>query len=243
MESAMQGLKGRLGQLFTGWFSREANPVRVEIGRELPADSHARTATQVHTGETWPSKIIRFGRRKSEVTRIDRGLSEMLDVMQALRAHMDQQATRSQRMLELVEQLSHLPESQIQQERLLGTLHEQLTSHTRLSERMADSLGSLSRAASTHDQTINAMSKQMQSGQDRMLEGISSLYGSLGELDARHQTSANALRQLSEQLRNSEQVSREMFQQSQKQVVVLTIACGGLAALALAVAGYVAFFR
>jgi hypothetical protein len=177
----------------------------------------------------------------------DRGYNEMMTLLDDVREHMQHQANRSERLLQVMEglpeALQNLPETNRNQVRILEAIEGHLDQQTQNQSHLTNAINGLSRTTETQEQNIGIikehLGRQEQTDQ-QMLTSFSSLTNTLGKLNESSQASAKSLQQLTDRGEEREHEMRDLFKRNQKQMAAMSAVSWALALVALAVAGFVA---
>lgn len=170
--------------------------------------------------------------------------SDAIDVVQAVREHLHQQAHRSERLLETLQGLPQaiqtLPETNRNQSRMLEVLQLHLDQQGKQASKLHDVLATLAHANETSTQMMGLMQQHVESNREHNERFIQS-FASMGEIlqrigDSSH-ASLQTLRDLSNQ---SDRRLQELVDRSNRHARMLSITSWITAAIALALAAYVA---
>ncbi len=185
--------------------------------------------------------------RETTGAELKRGYNEMLDTVQALRRHMDEQAQRSQRLLDLMEGLPEalrsLPELTRHQTRTLEAIHGQIQGQSESTQRLGTALSELATATSHQQAAIGQMHDQMQANRqssDALMDSLGGLSETMGRMTDASRANVDAVNRIAEQTAANESRTTELFRRSQKHATAMSAVSWSLALAALAVAGYVA---
>jgi hypothetical protein len=237
----MAKLKTRFGK-FVQWF--KSNPSTSKSTTKTSTNENALATTVMDK----PADLA--GRKLAKETpmqQMQKGYNEMIDLMGAVRGHMELQSQRSERLLNVLEglpqALQSLPETSRNQTRTLQAIQTNLEQQGKHNAKLSDALNGLSTTTSQHQHAMTAVGKQLDAGHQRseqMLNSFSSLSTTLDRMGESNEASTGLLRQIAEQESKASQQVRELFTRNQKHMTTMSVVSWSLALIALTVAGYVA---
>lgn len=178
--------------------------------------------------------------REAVVNELRRGYNQLVDTMQAVRGHMEDQSRRSDRVMEVIEALPEvlrtIPETARQQNETLLGLAKSLEAQNRSTAELTDALSGLAQATKQQEQALAGMHDRLndtllrgESSQQAMVSGIDQMSQAISGVTRDQQDGRAAIAQVAEQTRRQ-----------QKQMVAMNGVSWALAVLALGVAGWVA---
>ena len=219
----------------TGGAGEAASPVAVE--------ARPREAQQPAQGGGWFFR--RRNQKKNNLAQLQRGYEDVVDLMETCKAHMESQAQRADRLLELLEDLPEalrvIPESSRQQARMIEGLQKHLEGQSANTEKLTQAVTGLASATQQHERAMNAIQKQLDANQAngaRMVESFSALGDTLGRIGAAHQSGNDLLNTMAETVKQSDDQMRELFNRNQRQTTIMSVVSWTLAITALLVTGY-----
>ncbi|XAL98103.1 hypothetical protein OT109_10895 [Phycisphaeraceae bacterium D3-23] len=178
--------------------------------------------------------------REAVINELRQGYTELVDTMSAVRTHMEDQARRSDRVLEVIEQLPEvmrsIPESNHRQNETLAGLTQSLESQNHSTEELTRALGGLADATRQQEQSMNGM-------HDRLNNTLSQTEAVNHEMAAGIDKMSGAIEGVHEDQRTGREVLAEIAGQSQRQqkhLMAMTGITSAVAIAALCIAGYVA---
>ena len=210
---------------FFSWARRGKPPVSVEVARrDSPEASNQVTLQQ-----------------------LKQGYGEVVDTMKSVRAHLDQQADRSEQMLmlmkDLPEVLRSIPEGTKTQTRMLEAIHANLERQNETSSHLTSAITGLAAAAASQEKALTSINDHMaeeKDTRDRLNDGVSTLNDTLGHVMDSNSATRESMGAVVEQTRVNDERMREMYQRSQKMNTAMVLLCLALATGALALGGYMA---
>ncbi len=191
-----------------------------------------------------------FFRKRSQkqqnLQQLQRGYEDVVDLMETCKSHMESQAQRADRLLELLEDLPEalrvIPESSRQQAKMIEGLQSHLENQNQNTARLTDAVEGLATATQQHEKAMGVIQSQLDANQqngERMVESFSALGDTLGRIGAAHQSGNDLLNTMAEKVQKSDDQMRDLFTRNQRQVTVMSLISWTLAISALLVAGYI----
>ena len=197
-------------------------------------------------GENLPAQSSSGGREVS-IAQIKQGYSEVVDTMQSVRRHLDDQAQRSDRMIQLLEGLPEviksLPEQNKAQTEMLRAIFQNMERQTETTGQLSTAISSLSTVGENQQKTMNELQDHLRAedvARRELRDGIGTLDETLTEVRDSSDSSRAALESISEQAKQRDTAIGEMFQRSQKTTSAMMAVSWALAIVALAVSAFVA---
>lgn len=231
-----QKLNSRVHDFFQK-FKRDRGPVKVDPQRDAEAEAG-------ETGENLPAQS---GGRDVSIAQIKQGYGEVLDTMQSVRRHLDDQAQRSDRMISLLEGLPEvirsLPEQNKAQTEMLRAIYQNMERQTETTGQLSTAISSLSTVGENQQKTMGELQDHLRAedvARRELREGIGTLDKTLTEVRESSDSSRSALESISEQAKQRDTAIGEMFQRSQKTTSAMMAVSWALAIVALAVSAFVA---
>lgn len=225
----MPQIKDKVSSFFN-WARKDKAPVSVEVARRDDADEPDETT-------------------KKEVTiqELKRGYGEVVQTMQSLRTHLDQQSRRSEKMLELLRDLPDairsIPESNRTQTSMLEAIHENLDRQNQTTNQLTEAITGLATASSHQQRALAAIDTHLaeeHESRGRLGEGVAALNATLGQVTESNAATRDSMGAVVEQTRVNDERMRNMYQRSQKMNTMMVLLCLALATGALALGGYMA---
>jgi phosphoglycolate phosphatase-like HAD superfamily hydrolase len=254
----MSRLSDTLGSLFRrsprlGNGAPAAPPIQVHV--DHPADQTGSTSAtngSAHPLTPRPAGSPRGllsrlpgAKRDAAIAELRHGYDQVLDLMQVVRQHLQDQSERSERMLRLMERvpeaLSTLPQQTANQTVLIETISTALEQQGRQSRHLSEALNHVAEASEHQGQVLGLIQDQLEQGRatdQQSLRSMDAMNQTLIQLSQTNHASAQTLAMVSEQSERSTQQVAALLQRSQHQLAVLTIASWVIAATALGVALY-----
>ncbi len=181
------------------------------------------------------------------IQQLKQGYGEVVETMKSVRNHLDEQAERNRRMLELMEGLPEvlraIPESARNQARMTEALHQHLERQNDTSAQLTSAITGL---AGTSEQQHKALSEirehlaEEDQSRGRLNHGVAALNDTLGHVMDSSAATRASMGAVVEQTRVNDERMRTMFQRSQKMNTAMVLLCLALATGALALGGYMA---
>jgi bacterioferritin (cytochrome b1) len=173
---------------------------------------------------------VAVARREASLLQLKRGYNEVADTLTTVRRHMDEQADRSERMIQLMEGLPDLlrtlPEHSASQTRILEGIAESMKAQQQTSERLGNALATATESqkqVSTHlKQQLDASNQSSR----EMREALTGLSSTLGDVNRSNESTRSAFIEGSQQ-------TRDLFARTQKMMAVLTAVTALVAAAAI----------
>ena len=217
----------KLSQFFS-WSRKGKKPVQVDVARV--EDPDAPPSTQV------------------SLAQLKQGYGEVVDTMKSVRSHLEQQADRSQQMLEVMRQLPDalkaIPQTAETQTRLLESIQANLDRQNETSGHLTTAITGLASAAASQEKALGKISDHMaeekQTRRD-LTDTVGSLNSTLGDVTAASTATRESMGAVVDQTRHDSEQMRELFQRSQKMNTAMVLLCLALATGALALGGYMAY--
>lgn len=225
------------------WF-RPGSDGGSEASGPVAVETRPREDQQPTQGGGWFFR--KRNQKKQNLAQLQRGYEDVVDLMESCKSHMESQAQRADRLLELLEDLPEalrvIPESSRQQAKMIEGLQSHLENQSSNTERLTDAVAGLATATHQHEQAMGAIQKQLDANQQngaRMVESFSALGDTLGRIGAAHQSGNDLLNTMAETVKQSDDEMRELFTRNQRQATVMSLVSWTLAISALLVAGYI----
>ena len=217
----------KLGQFFS-WSRKGKKPVQVDVARV--EDPDAPPSTQV------------------SLAQLKQGYGEVVDTMKSVRSHLEQQADRSEQMLEVMRQLPEalraIPQTAETQTRLLESIQANLDRQNETSGHLTTAITGLASAAASQEKALGQISAHMaeekQTRRD-LTDTVGTLNTTLDDVTAASTATRDSMGAVVDQTRHDSEQMRELFQRSQKMNTAMVLLCLALATGALALGGYMAY--
>lgn len=198
-----------------------------------------------YTDETRPVRLSRT-QRDEAIQSLQHGYTEVLDLMSSVRNHLDQQALRSDRLLDQLDGLPHaiqsLPESNRNQARMLEAIEGHLDSQHRAAREMNESMAGLARSADSQVQIMTALQQQFEQRTEtdrQMVKSFSTINETLIQLNRSSESSLLFLQQLAER---SDRTHEEMSQIVRRNRIHNTVLAGTTCSVLILAIASIAFF-
>lgn len=220
----MPPIKDKVGHFFA-WALKGKDPVSVDVARRDDPDA--------------PKEV--------SIQQIKQGYGEVVETMQSVRSHLEQQADRSEKMLELLgslpEVLQSIPESTRTQTGMLEAIHAHLQDQNQTSQQLTDAITGLATASSHQQRSLTAIDTHLAEGHEsrsQLNQGVAALNDTLGQVRESNAATRASMGAVVQQTQVNDERMREMYQRSQKMNTMMVILCLALATGALALGGYMA---
>lgn len=251
----MPQIKDKVSSFFS-WARKGKEPVTVEATRTpededtttLPATTPAGTSGTSGGGSAGTSGGgASGGGKEATLQQLKQGYGEVVETMQSLRTHLQQQSDRSEKMLELMRDLPaairSIPESNRTQTSMLEAIHANLDRQNQTTDQLAEAIASLATASSHQQRSLSSIDTHLveeHESRGRLGEGVEALNDTLGQVTASNTATRESMGAVVEQTRVNDERMRTMVQRSQKMNTAMLLLCLALAAGALALGGYMA---
>ena len=173
--------------------------------------------------------------------------NEVVELVNALRSHMEQQSNRSERLLDKMEglpaALESLPRTSQTGERMLETMQQHIELQQNHSERLVQVIESMSTSSKHRDQTINMLQRQITAAQEKdakFMSGFETLGQTMSKMGDVQAESASMLQRIAETANHAEKRMRDVIDTSRRQAWTGLISVGAMAAVLLAMTTFVA---
>lgn len=244
---------GPFGQFFRHHDNDHTNPVHVEVEDtgmtvvdRLSHDHEDHTEPDVVgiSGETSVQRHEDAERTAFAIERLQEGYSQVMDLMTNVREHMQSQSERAERALTTLETMSeslaNVPEVTRSHTFMVQTLRDHLGSQYDASERLANALGDLSRTTEQREEAMNTMNHQLNSHlrtTNQMIDTMSTVNGSMGNVKVANENNTAVLRGLLTQAKLSDERTADLVQSNRKHLTALCVVSWllGVAAIVVAV--------
>ncbi|MEM1028165.1 MAG: hypothetical protein AAGJ38_08785 [Planctomycetota bacterium] len=220
----MAHLKDKVGHFFA-WTRKGKEPVEVDVARRDDPEA--------------PKEV--------SIQQIKQGYSEVVETMQSVRSHLEQQADRSEKMLELLgnlpDALRSMPDQARNQTEALESIRTHLENQNQTAQQLTDAITGLATASSHQQRSLSAIDQHLAEGHEsrtQLNQGVGALTDTLGEVRASNAATRESMGAVVEQTRVNDERMREMVQRNQKMNTLMLILCLALATGALALGGYMA---
>ncbi len=220
--------------------------IATKIGRLFKLRRPVEVDPHTHSNSSNRSLSTRAG-REATLHQLQEGYMEVVDTMQALRSHMEEQARRSDRLLNMMEGLPDvlrsIPESNRNQTDVLKAIQGQMRTQTETTGQLSSALSGLSDATTHQHAALGELQKQMQTSNEQgasLRDSLGILSETMEHVTEASQSNVDAMDRIAEQTRNSDQRLRDLFGRTQKHTTVMSAVSWALALAALSIAGYVA---
>ncbi|MEM1108748.1 MAG: hypothetical protein AAGH99_08665 [Planctomycetota bacterium] len=225
-------LKDKVGSFFA-WARKDKPPVSVDVTRR--------------DGEVGQAEGSPEASREVTLQQIKQGYVEVVETMKSVRGHLEQQADRSERMLNLLEDLPEalrsLPETARTQTGVLQGIQSHLEDQNQTSQKLTEAITGLATASSHQQRSLASLDSHLADGQEtrsQLNDGVAALTDTLGEVRESNAATRESIGAVVDQTRQNEAQMREMMQRNHKTNTLMMILCLALATGALALGGYVA---
>ena len=220
-------------------FRRDKGPVKVA--------PRAHEAEAGDAGDNIPAANAAGSGRDVSIAQLKQGYGEVLDTMQSVRRHLDDQAQRSDRMIHLLEGLPEvlrsLPEQNKTQTEMLRAISDNMARQTETTGQLSSAITSLSTVGENQQKTMNDLQDHLRAedvARRELREGIGTLDETLGQVRESSESSRATLETITHQAKQRDDAIGEMFRRSQKTTSAMMAVSWALAIVALAVSAYVA---
>jgi len=249
MEDTMSTITTRLGGLFKRMGLTK--PVSLQIANKADRaaeslEAMAKTPEQHENKSTggwlsrWPG-----AQRDRAIAELQRGYTEVLDLIRHMRQHMDSQSQRSERMMEILDRLpdalASLPESARNQARMIEVLQNNFERQNNQGKQFNETMAALVASAEHQGQTMGAIQQQIASSNqydEKMLASFTAMNQTLHQLDESNRSGVQTFRNITEMASKSDQRLETLMKRNTRHMTVLTITSWVLAGIALVAATY-----
>lgn len=225
---------------FFNWARFGKKPVKVDATRRLE-DLSDENATELATSGGSSGGGVTMKELKN-------GYGEVVETMKSVRAHLEEQSHRSDRMLELMqhlpEVLQSIPEANRTQARMLEALHENLGRNNDASERLSEAISGLTTAAGSQERALTSIRDHLaeeDQTRERLNQGVTGLNDTLSHVMDSNTATRDAMGSVVEQSRVNDEQMRDLYRRSQKMTTAMVLIALALATGALALGGYMAY--
>ena len=174
------------------------------------------------------------------------GPSQVVELVHALRNHIDQQSDRSERLLDkmadLPEALRSLPQASATSERLLETMQKHLDQQQGHATRLIQVIEDMSTASKHRDKTIDVLQRQIvttQSKDAQLMEGFQSLTRTMSKMGDIQAKSAGTLHQVAETASRAEARMHHAVAAGRRHTLTWMLSVGAMALVLLAMTAFV----
>lgn len=185
--------------------------------------------------------------REVSIHQLKQGYGEVIETMQSVRRHLDEQAKRSDRLFELLEglpqALQSLPEQNRTQTEMLQTIASSMERQTQTTGELSTAISGLTTIGENQQKTMTNLQEHLRAedvARRELRDGIGALDTTLGEVRQSSDASRATLESISSQARDRDAAIAEMFRRSQKTTSAMMAVSWALAVVALAVSAFVA---
>lgn len=221
----MAQIKDKVGSFFS-WARAGRQPVSVEVARREKEEAASKEVT---------------------LQQLKQGYGEVVETMKSVRTHLEEQAHRNGRMLELMEGLPDvlraIPESTRAQAKMMEALQQHLERQGENSRELSSAITGLASTSDQQHKALSAIREHLADEGDtrgRLNQGVTALNDTLGHVMDSNAATRDSLGSVVEQTRVNDERMRTMFQRSQKMNTAMVLLCLALATGALALGGYMA---
>ena len=184
-------------------------------------------------------------KREVTIAQLKQGYGEVVETMQAVRTHLDDQATRSAEMMEtmrgLPEVLRTIPEATRVQTQLLKAIQSHLESQNTTNGHLTDAINGMARSAREQDETLADIREHLgaEAGTRRELHtGIVALHSTMESVESSNLAARDALSEAQSQAQRAEERMAEMYRRGQRTNAIMLLISALLAAGAVGAAVY-----
>ena len=225
----MPQLKDKVSHFFS-WARKGKGPVSVDVTRrdDDGENPEARKEVTLH--------------------QLKQGYSEVVETMQSVRTHLEEQSGRSEQMLALMQDLPEvlrsIPEGTRTQTKMLEAIHANLQQQNETSGHLTSAITGLASAAASQEKALTQISDHLteeQGTRNQLNEGVATLNTTLSHVMDSNAATRDSMGAVVEQTRVNDERMRQMYQRSQKMNTAMVLLCLALATGALALGGYMAF--
>jgi len=217
-------LKNKVGHFFA-WALKGKAPVTVDVARREDPEAAPEVSIQ----------------------QLKQGYGEVVETMKSVRTHLDSQADRSERLLELLgdlpDTLRSLPDQARTQTGVLKAIETHLDNQDHTTRQLTEAITGLATASAHQQRSLAALDTHLAQGHEsrtQLNQGVAALTTTLDGVQDSNAATRASMNAVVEQTRVNDERIREMFQKSQKMNTMMVILCLALATGALALGGYMA---
>lgn len=220
----MAQLKNKVGTFFA-WALKGKDPVTVDVARR--DDPYA------------PPEVT--------IQQLKQGYGEVVETMKSVRSHLEHQADRSEKLLELLgdlpEALRSIPDQARTQTGVLQAIENHLDNQNHTTRQLTEAITGLATASAHQQRSLAAIDTHLAEGHEsrgQLNQGVTALTATLGGVQESNAATRDSMNAVVEQTRVNDERMREMYQRSQKMNTMMVILCLAIATGALALGGYMA---
>jgi len=231
--------KKRLSKWFN-WFNRNDRSGEAQAeNAEAPAASAVVTDRSIATNQA-PGQPANQAVRQIDSARVEQGFRQMLNLVHTVRNHLNDQAQRSEQVVEL---MRSIPEANQNQKLMLQVFKQHLDQQSQKETRLVKAMNDLAGFSQKHNQSLTAIEKrlgsQLQSNQN-VIKGFVALTKVVGNTNQSQKVNTRVLHELTRASRMQNYTIREMFAKSRRQTLIVCLIGWSMAFVALAIAGMMA---
>ncbi len=195
--------------------------------------------------EAKSGKLLRKGDSKS-VAELQKGYQEVIGLVSKISDHLDRQAARTDRLVELMgempEALGALPEINRQNARLLDVISDHLEHSRSREDAFNNALARISEATSSHADVLGLVQQQLENNTQtsaQLTKSIDTFQGAVSELAKSNRDTRERTAELMKQNADRETMLVNAFTKSHRWMIAAVICCGGACLAGAAIAGVV----
>ena len=198
------------------------------------------------------STAVQLSRRErdEQLVKFTQSVGDVSDTMKAVRQYLDDQADRSDEMMDMMrglpEVLASIPEANRTQTQLVKAIAAQLEAANTNSAHLTEALQSLGKASGKQDETLGQIRDHLteESETKRDLQtGIAAMTSTLESVEVSNLAAERAMTDAQEQQRRSEERMMELYRKSQRTTGIMLLIAAFAVAGALAFVAYLVLTR
>lgn len=191
-----------------------------------------------------PSESTDLAKRRDEsLLQIKTGYTQVVETMQAVRKHMEEQANRYERMIELFdgmpEVLRSIPKTNETNTQILQAVHCHIENQNQMIGQLNDTLRDLSDSTDGQQQNLKLIQQQLEASQQsdqQLLRSLGTLGDSMQQMNSVSAENVKAMTRVAEQARATDQEVKQLLEKSQQRFTLMFAASAVVSVLALAMA-------
>ncbi len=195
-----------------------------------------------------PFSWLPGAKRDAAIAKLQEGYYQVVDLIGAMRSHMDSQERRGDQLLVLMENLPQalrsIPEALKNQEQIYMAMHSHLQQHVATARQFGEAVSSLASAADHHSQVLGVIQQQLDSNNhtnQQLTGGFQALNRTLHQINEHHQRSYALLDHFTAHTEKADARIQSLLTSNRKHMTLLTVLTWLIALLTLSAAAYVGY--
>lgn len=235
-----------LRQKLAGMFGLGPKTPDVELMQ--PGDSKNSADAIMPLASRTPFFWLPGAKRDAAIAKLQEGYFQVVDLIGAMRSHMDSQERRGDQLLVLMENLPQalrsIPEALKNQEQIYMAMHSHLQQHVATARQFGEAVSSLASAADHHSQVLGVIQQQLDSNNhtnQQLTGGFQALNRTLHQINEHNQRSYALLDHLTAHNEKADARIQKLLTSNRKHMTLLTVLTWVIALLTLSAAAYVGY--